>query len=284
MLRHTMAAILCVVLLSAPARSEPTAVTLRLRREVGQTLKYRAAVSGAGAITILGDRQPVRVRGRFTRTERTLAPAAPGGWQVEVKIENSTLALESGADQQTITLQAPTLTEIVDERGAVSEVRGWDTTPAATAAPGMGEAVRPLFGLTQVEGLPAGPVKPGDSWTAKAKLRTPDGADQELEQRFEFVRVTTVAGAPCAEIRSTAELPIKRRLPPAPTGMQVSVEGTQRLETASWIALAPGVLVRQQTTISLDLKTSTLLGGAAPDAVVPGATNLRVKVTLDLEP
>jgi len=290
--RMTAVAVVSAVLVSA-AWAEPDSVTLRLHHQAGQTITYRASVSGTGSISMLGEQQLITVRGRFTRVERTLsqvgAPTAvaPPTWQVTVSIEEPSLTFRAGADEQTLAMQVPALTEIVNDRGAVSEVSGWEhalAAPGAPGTPGMGDAVRPLFALIPQEGLPAGAVKPGDTWTARAKLRMPDGSEQEVTQSLEFLGFEDVGGVPCARIRSAADIPVRRELPANAIGMQVKVEGTQRIETTSWFAHEQGLLLRQQVSTALDLKTSTLLSADTPDAVAPGAISLRVRVTLDLQP
>ncbi len=283
------AAVTATAILAQPAEvgAQPAApVLLRLRRDAGQVLRYRALVSGSGRISILGEEQPVTVRGRFTRVERTLSQVAPQTWQIAVSIEEPSLTFRAGADQQTLSLQVPALTEVVNDRGAVSEVSGWEqalAAPGAAGAPGMGDAVRPLFALIPQEGLPEGAVKPGDTWTAAAKLRMPDGGEQEVAQRFEFLAFEDLSGVPCAQIRGTADIPVRRELPANVIGMQVKIEGTQRIETTGWFAHEQGLLLRQQVSTALDVKTSTMLSADAPDAAAPGAISLRVKVTLELE-
>ena len=283
MKRTAIAAAVWATLAAAGVWAQPDEVTLRLRREPGQVLRYRAKVSGIGDITMLDEEQRVTVRGRFIRVERTLSQAGPGTWEVRVTIEEPTLTLGSGGKRETLTMQVPPLTQVVNDRGRVLEIRGWEPQEAAVAAPGMGEAVRPLFGLIQEQGLPERPLKPGDEWTARAKLKMPDGADLEVPQRFELVGFEDVAGVTCAKLRSTSDIPVRRELPPNAIGMRILVEGTERIETTSLLAHEQGKLLRQETAITLDLETSTVLTPEAPDRVVPGAISLRVSVTLELE-
>ena len=282
-MRLTAIAAVCVLLVSA-AWAQPDSVTLRLRHQAGQTLSYRASVSGTGSISLLDEQQPVTVRGRFTRVEHTLSQVGPDTWEVRVTIEDPSLTFRAGEEEQTLTMRVPPLTQVVDDRGGVSQVRGWDAAQAEPNAPGIGDAVRPLLGLIQDEGLPERALQPGEKWTAKAKLKMPDGAERELEQRFEFVGFQDLRGMPCAEIRSAADIPVQRQLPADAMGLQVSLVGVQHIESASLFAYQQGMLVRQGTNINLDLKTSTVLSPETPDAAVPGAISLRVKVALDLEP
>jgi hypothetical protein len=278
-----MAAVAGLCAFVAVVAAAPAEVALRLRHEVGQTLRYRAQVSGTGTITMVGDEHQVEVRGRFTRVERTRSRAGPQAWEVEVATEDPSLTFRAGGERRTVTMQVPTLTQVVDDRGKVTAVRGWEAAAALLSAPGMGDAVRPLFGLVQVEGLPEHAVKPGDKWSAKAKLMQPDGSDLEVEQQFEFVGWEDDGGVPCAKLRTTTAIPVKRLLPAEVVGTQVTMEGLQRIETTSLLAYEQGVLLRQQTDIVLDLKTSTLLGPEAPEATVPGAVSLRVTVALTLQ-
>ena len=278
-----IAAAASAVVVSTAAWAQPAEVTLKLRREPGQTLNYRAQVSGTGNITMLGEEQPVSVRGRFRRVERTLSEVRRGVWEVRITVEQPSLIFLAGQERRTLAMQAPALTEVITDRGQVLEMRGQEPAQGAVNAPGMGEAVRPLFELMQEEGLPDRPLKAGDKWVANAKLRLPDGSDLEVPQQFELVGFEQVAGAACAKIHSIADIPLRRELPPDAIGMQVRMEGTQRIETTSLLACEQGVLLRQENEIALDLKTTTLLDPKAPERVIPGAISLRVAVTLELQ-
>ena len=271
------------IAVAVAAAAQPTEVTLKLRREPGQTLKYRAIVSGAGAVTMLGEDNAVSIRGRFVRSERTLSEVRPGVWEVLIAVEQPSLVFRAGDERQTLAMQSPPMTEVITDRGQVLEMRGGEPESGVVNAPGVGEAVRPLFELMQEEGLPDRPLKPGDKWVAKARLKLPDGSNMEVAQQFELLGFEEVAGAACAKIRSVADIPLHRKLPPDPIGMQVSMEGAQHIETTSLLAYDEGVLVRQENAITLDLKTTTLLDPNAPERTIPGAISLRVSVILDLE-
>jgi hypothetical protein len=181
-------------------------------------------------------------------------------------------------------MQVPPLTETVTDRAQVLEMRGWEPGQAAVTAPGMGDAVRPLFGLVQEQGLPEAPVRVGDTWTAVAKLKMPDGPDVPVPQRFEVVGFENVSGQSCAKVRATADIPIRRELPSTGVGAQVRMQGTEHVETTSFLAYEQAKLLRQVTAINLDLKTSTVIDPAAPDRVLPGSISLRVNVTMALAP
>jgi len=270
--------------LPAIAGAQPTEVSLRVKREAGQTLRYRAEVSGSGTITVVGDTQAVTVSGRFTRVEKVLSRVKPGVWQVRVTIEEPSLTFRAGKDAETLKMQVPPLTETVTDRAQVLEMRGWEPGQAAVTAPGMGDAVRPLFGLVQEQGLPEAPVRVGDTWTAVAKLKMPDGPDVPVPQRFEVVGFENIAGQSCAKVRATADIPIRRELPSTGVGAQVRMQGTEHVETTSFLAYEQAKLLRQVTAINLDLKTSTVIDPAAPDRVLPGSISLRVNVTMALAP
>lgn len=278
-----IAAAACTLAIAVVASAQPTEVTLRLRRQPGQTLRYRAAVSGSGAITMLGEDSAVSIRGRFTRVERTLSEVRAGVWEVRITVEQPSLIFRAGDERQTLAMQPPPATEIVTDRGQVLEVRGEESAPGAMSASGVGEAVRPLFELIQEDGLPEQPLKPGDKWVAKARLKLPDGSSTEVAQQFELLGFEQAGGAECAKIHSIADIPLRRKLPPDPIGIQVTMEGAQHIETTSLLACDQGVLVRQENTITLDLRTTTLLDPNAPERTVPGAVSLRVSVTLDLQ-
>ena len=275
-----LAAIAVAMTMAAAASAQPTAVTLRLPREPGQTLKYQAVISGSGTITMLGEDTAVTIRGRFMRSERALSVVRPGVWEVQIAIEQPSLILRAGDSQESLAVHPPAMTQVISDRGQVLEVRREEPAPAAVNAPGVGEVMRPLFELIQQEGLPEQPLKPGDKWVAKAKLKMPDGSETEVAQQSELLGFEQAAGLECARIRSTADLPLQRKLPPDPLGMTVTMAGTQHIETTSLLAYDQGVLVRQENAITLDLKTTTVL---APERTIPGAIVLRVSVVLDLE-
>jgi hypothetical protein len=279
-----MGAALTVVPAVVAASAQPTEITLRVKRDQGETLRYRAEVSGSGAITVVGDTQTVAVSGRFRRVERVLSAVKPGVWQVRVTIEEPSLTFRAGKDAETLKMQVPPLTEVVTDRGQVLEMRGWEVGQAPVDAPGMGDAVRPVFGLVQEQGLPEAPVKVGEAWTATAKLKMPEGADVTVPQRFELLGYQDIGGQSCAKVRATADVPIRRELPSKGVGAQVRMEGTEHIETMSFLAYEQAKLVRQVTAINLDLKTSTLIDPAAPDRVLPGSISLRVNVIMTLEP
>jgi len=278
-----IAATAWATIFSVAVLAQPAEVTLRIQREPGEALRYGASVSGSGTITMLGEERAVDIRGRFTRVERTVSQVEPGVWEVETTIEQPSLTFRAGGKEQTMTMPVPALTEVVTDRGRVLEVRGWDAAVANPGAPGMSDVARPLFGLIQDEGLPEGPLKVGDTWTATATLKTAGEPDVRVKQQFELVGWEDVARKSCAKVRMTATIPVHRTLPPNALGMQVRLEGSQRIENTSFLAYQEGKLMRQQTVINLDVRTATLLDASAPERTLPGAISLRVVVALELQ-
>jgi hypothetical protein len=266
---------------------------------VGDTLKYRGKVQGEGTITFLEqERQPVKIQGEFTLTQKVVEVKEDGAATITTTVEGGSVAFATPAVSQTMPVSLPVLTQVISPDGRLLSSKGWERGGAEPARTHIN--LRRVIERIQLFEFPDHPVAAGDSWEQApppppAAEKPPAATGSEAPQA---AAPQAPAGAPgltwklmlagwervgqrdCAQIRATADSPIKDVLPPDRLGDIMELSGTEKLETVTDFAPTAGRVVRQVASAHSTLHTlTTHASGGQP---VAGDTDITAKVTLEL--
>lgn len=258
-LRHTSSAALfaaaLLAALSASAGGGAGTELLRFKPRLGDATNYQTAVDMTMSIARPGLKQPLVIQGKFEATsEHKVSKAGADGGGEIVETTLSQQSLVNG--RQTVAEKPLAVTTTYDARGRVLSVKGVPVrNPLAQMIAGDVGSGNNGIGLF----LPAQEVKPGDNWTAPARI---SGLGASGIAQCSFLKVENVGGYRTARIHSHLKLPITLMLDASQNPTQdprkaiIAAAGTMTTDTYTSFAISEGKTIRStgQTVYSLNVR------------------------------
>ncbi len=200
--RVAVVVVLWLVALGLPAH----ALRLRYTPKVEASHRYTTAMAGHVKMPVAGLTMEMDMSVRSTVDEKVLEKAAKG-YKVETSSHDAVMTMTLPGQEEAKSQEVPDslITAVIDERGAIREV----------VSSGESQTANP-FGvdfLSSFQGISTFPnkeVKPGDTWSGKAKTEATDTVPgTDLTFRSRLVELTTHRGRPCAKIRTAVSGTVK---------------------------------------------------------------------------
>ena len=272
------------------------AQTISLAYKAGDVSKYSFHVVLKYTVAASGMSIPLNMDMSAKETATVKSVDSDGTADLSVVISDISMKMTMNGTTNTTTTNTPqTIDMKIAKDGRVISVNG--NAFGNNALPGVSGTQGGVISAI----LPDHPVKPGDTWTKNYDVPNPVGTGSiHATSDNTYLRDDTVNGAKAAVVESKTSTNLTMNLDlgsmlgapgtaspsPSTAGGSLTMTGTSKADTTSWVDVSGHRIVKTHSTGTVDA-TITVSATPSPAATVPsfsGPITLKGTQTVDLTP